>query len=342
MNMPDSRAPAPVNRRAFFRRIVLNTGLAAGALAAGFGFRSRGLPILDDGEKADETGTGGRDPGFRRRQGPKAGSAKSISIARGEDAGTITTEAVKALGGMERFISKGDRILVKPNIGWDRRVKFAANTNPDVVAAVVRMCLEAGAGKVIVTDTPCNNPVRCFDKSGIKKALQHLEVDLIVPTDRDYVEMDLGGEVLKTWPVLKAVLESDRIINVPIAKHHSSAVLTMGMKNWYGILGGGNKRGMLHQEMALSIAELADFVRPDLTILDAYRILFRNGPQGGSLMDTKVLNTVVASADPVAVDAHGARFFGLKPEEVPFIPIAAEKGLGTANPDALENIVVGG
>ena len=93
--------------------------------------------------------------------------------------------------------------------------------------------------------------------------------------------------------------------------------------------------------MALSIAELADFVRPDLTVLDAYRILFRNGPQGGNLMDTKMLNTVVASADPVAVDAYGARFFGLKPEEVPFIPIAAEKGLGTANPDTLENIVVG-
>jgi uncharacterized protein (DUF362 family) len=326
-----------LDRRIFLRRIAIDSSLAAGMIAAGFALKGEGLPLIDQTVPDPGSGlSGGRTIRTKGAEDPFPLKPSPLAVARSDDPAEAARLAMEALGGMERFVSQGDRVLIKPNVGWDRREKFAANTNPDLVASVARMCIAAGASRVVVTDSPCNNPVRCFDKSGIKKAVTALEAEVLVPTDRDYVETDLGGEVLKTWPVLKVLFDSDVIINLPIAKHHSSAILTMGMKNWYGILGGGKRRGQLHQEMALGIAELAEYVRPQLTILDAYRILLRNGPQGGSLRDTEIRKTVIASADPVAVDARGAGLFGLKPEEVPYIPIAASKGLGTADLAAVE------
>lgn len=323
-----------IDRREFWKRVAVNTTLGTGALAAGFGLKSEGIPLNREeaeapGEIQDKSVADGK---------PEEAIAHPLAVAKNDDAAVATEQVIQALGGIKEFVSPGDRVLIKPNIGWDRRVKFAANTNPDVVATLARLSLEAGAKEVVVTDSPCNNPARCFDKSGMKKKLAKLDVNLLIPTTRDYVDQDLGGKVLKTWPVLKVLLECDKVINVPIAKHHSSAVLSLGMKNWYGILGGGKRRGQLHQEMALGIAELAAYVRPTLTVLDAYRILFRNGPQGGSLKDTKKLDTIVASKDPVAIDAYGAGFFDLKPEEVPFIPIAAEWGLGNADLSTVEII----
>jgi uncharacterized protein (DUF362 family) len=320
-----------LNRRVFLRRMVANTTLAAGAVAAGFAFKGDRLPI------EEESRAGSREDTLTQAVAPG-----KLAVAKGDDPSIITAQAVDALGGMGAFVSKGDRVLIKPNIGWDRRVKFAANTHPDVVAALARLCLEAGASKVVVTDSPCNNPVRCFDRSGVKKAVSGMNVELLIPTERDYVEIDLGGGFLKTWPVLKVLMDSDKIINAPIAKHHSSAVLTLGMKNWYGILGGGKRRGQLHQAMAQGIADLARFVKPHLTVLDANRILLRNGPQGGSIGDTEVRKTVAASSDPVAIDAFGATLFEMKPEEVPYIPMAAKLGLGTMDLDAVEKITLGG
>lgn len=332
MDRPVNENRSGLDRRTFIKRLTLNSGLAAGTLAAAYAFKSSGLLIQDP--RAEEEGHS------REREIVQA-TPQPLAVARGDDPAASTREALKALGGMEKFVAPRDRVLVKPNVGWDRRPKFAANTNPHVVRAVVEMCLEAGAQKVWVTDSPCNLPDRCFDKSGLKKALDGTEADLFVPTERDYSQTDLRGEVVRKWPVLKVLLESDKVINVPIAKHHSSAILSMGMKNWFGILGGGNQRGQLHQEMALSIAELAEFVRPALTILDAHRILIRNGPQGGSLLDTKETKTIVASADAVAVDAYGAGLFDLKPEEVPYIPLAAEKGLGFHDLERIEIIEAG-
>ncbi|MFH2001502.1 MAG: DUF362 domain-containing protein [Planctomycetota bacterium] len=338
MNESKKRNPSSVDRREFCKRVAIDTALGAGALAAGFGFKSRGLPVSQDMPPEVASSEGKSGPA---EMNPVSSGPRPLAVAKGDDPSAATEQVIRSLGGISELVSRNDRVLIKPNIGWDRRVKFAANTNPDVVATLARLCLEAGAKKVVVTDSPCNNPARCFDKSGLKEALAGMDVELLIPTARDYVDQDLGGEVLKTWPVLKALLESDKVINVPIAKHHSSAVLSLGMKNWYGILGGGKQRGQLHQEMALSIAELAEYVRPALTVLDAYRILFRNGPQGGSLQDTKMLNTIAASRDPVAVDAFGTGFFGLKPEEVPYIPIAVEKGLGIADLDSIEIITTG-
>ncbi|MBU0753575.1 MAG: DUF362 domain-containing protein [Planctomycetes bacterium] len=338
---PNPEEASNLDRRTFFRRLTVDATLAAGLVAGGLLMKGDRLPLereeIDHREPDAKTVQENNAAPITKRSGPAI-----LAVVRHEQPGVATKLALETLGGMENFISPGDRVLIKPNIGWDRRPNLAANTNPEVVAVLAERCLAAGAAKVVVTDSPCNNPARCFDKSGIKAALESMNVEVLIPTDRDYVEKDLGGEVLKIWPVLKVLLESDKIINVPIAKHHSSAILSLGMKNWYGILGGGKKRGQLHQAMARGIAELAEFVRPHLTVLDASRILFRNGPQGGSISDTKVLNTVVASMDPVAVDAYGAGFFDLTPGEVPYIPMAEAKQLGTADLDVLDLREVGG
>ena len=128
-------------------------------------------------------------------------------------------------------------VLVKPNIGWDRTPEQAANTNPDVVAEVIRQCLGAGAKRVLVTDVSCNEPRRCFQRSGIAEAAKQAGAEVILPDPSNFKEVDLQGEVLHAWPVFESFLNADKIINVPIAKHHGLTGTTLGMKNWYGILG---------------------------------------------------------------------------------------------------------
>ncbi len=251
-----------------------------------------------------------------------------MAIIQGEDPPALARAAFEQLGGARRFIARNDVVVVKPNIAWDRIPEQAANTNPDLVAEVVRLCLEAGAAKVIVTDVSCNEPRRCFQRSGIAAAARAAGAQVILPEERRFREVDLRGEVLSEWQVFEPFLAADKMINVPIAKHHSLTGTTLGMKNWYGILGGPRHR--LHQHIHESLADLADFMRPTLTILDAYRVLLRNGPAGGSLDDVVMKNTVVASTDPVALDAYAAKgFFGLDTQALPYLKMAAERGLGT-------------
>ncbi len=316
------------NRRVFIKRTAAATTLAAVFGGIYVGVRDEGLSLDAEGEDR---------AGMRRKPYAPAGSAR-LAVARGNDPGRILTAAVETHGGLAEMISGGDTVFIKPNIGWDRPARLAANTNPVIVRETARLCLEAGAGRVIVADNSCNQPERCLDRSGIRKALADLPIEVIAPRERDFVEIDMKGTVIRKWPVLRAFLECDRCINLPVAKHHSSAILTMGMKNWYGILGGGRRRGRLHQKMEAGIADLASFARPDLTILDAFRVIVRNGPQGGSTGDTEEKKTVAVSTDPVALDAFGATLFGLDPRAVPYIPLAEERGLGTADFRSLDPI----
>ena len=150
--------------------------------------------------------------------------------------------------------------------------------------------------------------------------------------------MAIKGDVLKVWPVYTVILEADKIINIPIAKHHNHSTLTLGMKNWYGLLGG--RRKDLHQNIHMSIADLAAFIRPTLTIIDAYRILIKNGPQGGSIRDVKMMNIVAVSTDPVAVDAFATTLFDKKPEEIGYIVEAYKRGLGNINYTELQPLII--
>lgn len=254
-----------------------------------------------------------------------ASRGPDLVIAKGHPKEALAA-ALEALGGMGRFISRGDVVLVKPNMSWDRSPRFAANTNPEVVAEVVKLCLEAGARKVKVFDHSCDDPRRVYRRSGIMEAAKAAGAEVYYVEPGRFSRVRIGGEVLKEWEVYRDALEVDKIVNVPVLKHHSLARLTMGMKNLMGLIGG--RRAQLHWQLSEALADLAAFFRPQLVILDATRVLVTGGPQGGSLRYVKEMDTVVVGTDQVAVDACGAHLFGLHPEEVGYIPAAHRRGLG--------------
>ncbi|MBN2289737.1 MAG: DUF362 domain-containing protein, partial [Candidatus Glassbacteria bacterium] len=272
------------------------------------------------------------------RRKPLEVTGPRMAVARGEDPGAITRAAVEALGGMGVFVSRGDKVLIKPNIGWDRVPAQATTTNPAVVKALAAMCLDAGAGKVVIMDNTINDPRRCYKRSGIQQVAEELGVEMPYAEDYKFRKVNVGGELIKQWPVYTDALEMDKIINVPIAKHHSASRLTIGMKNFYGLLGG--RRNQLHQDVHLSIAEMTAFFVPSLTVVDAVRILLANGPSGGSLSDVKKCDTVIASVDPVAADAMAAGLFGIEPAQVRYLVLGSEMGLGTLDPAALQPVEV--
>ena len=242
----------------------------------------------------------------------------------------LVQKALEDLGGMRRFVSRQDVVVLKPNIAWDRTPEQAANTNPEVVAEVVRQCWQAGAKRVIVTDVSCNEPRRCFQRSGIQAAAHAEGAEVILPNPDMYREVEMGGVALTTWPVFTPFLEADKIINLPIAKHHGLTGATLGMKNWYGILGG--ERNRLHQQIHQSLVDLANFMLPTLTVMDCYRVLLRNGPTGGNLEDVVLRKTLVAGTDPVAIDAYVAKaYWNLDPEHMPYLHMAQARGLGTVD-----------
>lgn len=256
-------------------------------------------------------------------------SGPALAMIQGEDPAHITREAISTLGGMSQFITKGDKVLVKPNIGWDRKPEQGACTNPEVVKTLVELCFDAGAKEVKVLDNPCNPARRTYVRSGIAKAAKAAGAKVPYPNKHKLKKIPINGEKLKEWEVYSDFTETDKIINVPVTKHHSLSRVTLGMKNWLGALGGN--RNALHQGLDAAMVDLAAYFKPVLTVLDAYRVLHRNGPQGGRLSDVRLHKTVVAGVDHVAIDALGATFLEVKPEELPFLQLAAQRGLGEMN-----------
>ena len=244
-----------------------------------------------------------------------------------EEAKRLTRQAVDALGGMGRFVSKGNVVWIKPDIGWDRRPEQAATTNPDVVATLVEMCYQAGAKKVLVSDNPCNPARLSYPRSGIQPAAEKAGAEVPFLDERKFRRMSLNGKVLKEWEVYQDIVEADRLINVPIAKNHNLCLATLGMKNLMGVIGGARNR--LHQDLGGTLADLAAFLKPRLVVLDAIRVLTANGPVGGNLADVKRKDTLVAGVDQVAVDAVGATLLGYKPDSIGYIVQGNARGLGT-------------
>ncbi len=263
-------------------------------------------------------------------QVPADAALPEMAVIQGDDPARLARRAIQELGGIRRFISRGDVVVIKPNAAWDRTAEQAANTNPLVVAEVCRLCLEAGARRVIVTDVSINDPRSCFARSGIAAAARAAGAEVVLPEDRLFREVDLRGQVLNSWPVLEPFLSADKMINIPIAKHHSLTGATLGMKNWYGILGGPRQR--LHQHIHESLVDLADFMRPTLTIIDAFRVLLRNGPGGGNLADVALKKTLIAGTDPVVLDAYAAKaYWDLDWNTLLYLHLASERKLGTVS-----------
>ncbi len=263
------------------------------------------------------------------------GEAARAVAARGADAAANVRRAVAALGGMERFVRRGEAVLVKPNVGWDRLPEQAANTDPQVVAELVRLCRAAGAGRVIVADISCNDPGRCFARSGIAAAVADAGGEVLYARRLPMAAASLPGAAAGL-EVIEPLLAVDRVINVPVAKHHGLSQATLGMKNWFGVLGSGRNR--LHQDIDRSLAELGAIFRPTLTVIDATRVLLHNGPQGGSLDDVKAVGAVAAGVDPVLLDAWGAVQLGLSPRQLGFIVEAEKRGLGKGDPGLVQEL----
>ncbi|MDH5509797.1 MAG: DUF362 domain-containing protein [Nitrospinota bacterium] len=249
-----------------------------------------------------------------------------LVIVHGADPVKMVKAAVDRMGGIARFIKPGERVVIKPNVAWDRLPEQAANTSPTVVAAVVQLVMEARPSGIMVTDVSLNDPLRCFDRSGIRLAAELAGARVWIPSQGDFKPTDMKGELLNVWPVSRAFLEADRVINIPMVKHHSLCGSSLAQKNWYGILGG--RRNQLHQNIHTSIADLAIAVRPTLTIMDATRALMNNGPTGGSLNDVKVFDTIVAGTDEVAIDAYSMGLLGADPAAVEFMKMSQKRGLG--------------
>ena len=301
-------------RREFLRQVAAFT---AGALLV--------PPMLDIGASAAEPPPA---PVDRR---------PLLAVASGKDWAVLPGRALAVLGGMGNFVKPGQKVVVKPNIGWDRTPEQGANTHPLVVAAVVQLCLDAGAGSVQVFDRTCNNRERCYANSGIQAAVEAIgsdKVRIFHPDDRRVVPVRIAkGKVVTEWGFYREALECDAFINLPVAKHHGLSRLTLGFKNLMGIIGG--KRGDLHKDIGQKLADLY-WARPvTLTIIDATRILLRHGPQGGDVADVEVRDTVIACADPVAADVHAAGLFGLKPADIPWLGPAAAAGHGIIDPDGV-------
>ncbi len=253
-----------------------------------------------------------------------------VSHATGREYGALVERVLAPLGGMGSFVRPDERVVVKPNIGWDRGPELGANTHPLVVRALVEQALAAGAGQVLVFDRTCNEERRCYVNSGIQAALAAIKdrrLKLFHPDSRKYVPVEIRrGRAVKRLEVYRDALEADCYINVPVAKHHGLSRLTLGLKNSMGVLGGS--RGAMHHNLGQKLADLATVIQPRLTVIDATRILLANGPQGGDPADVKVLDTLIASADPVAADAYATTLFGLRPEEIASTVAAHAAGLG--------------
>jgi len=311
---------ANTDRRGALIRILQLGGLSAGAAGGALWLRSRDR-VAEQPAPAIVN---------RHLTVPPDPTRPVMAVAQGGDPRRLLRRVIDDLGGIRRFIAPGDAVAIKPNMAWDRAPEQAANTNPDVVAEMVRMCREAGARSVIVTDVSIHDARRVFERSGIAPAARAAGARVILPEPHRFREVDLRGEVLRAWPVFEPFLEADKVINIPVAKHHSLTGVSLGLKNWYGILGGQRRR--LHQRIDECLADLAAFMQPTLTVLDAWRVLQRNGPTGGNLEDVALRKTLIAGTDPVAVDAWAARaWWNLDAGALPYLKLAAARGLGTAD-----------
>lgn len=330
----------PVNRRHFLRTALAAAGAALWACTPQTEHTPTPPPAVATAAEPSSLTTFTPSPepptaAPRPTAAPSTGSA-DLAVSRGSDPEVITRAAILALGGMERFVQSGSQVVIKPNICVDYHTfEYAATTNPQVVAALVKLSLEAGAKRVRVMDTPFGGTGKStYQRSGIREAVEAAggEMEVISPIKFATVKIPDGRDI-QSWKVYQPALDADVLIDVPIAKHHSLAGLTLGGKNLMGLVPNPNQ---IHINLHQRIADLASLIRPTLTVVDAVRILMANGPTGGSLDDVKKTDTVIASADLIAADAYAATLFGMQGADIEYIRNGAEMGLGTLDLSAIK------
>ena len=252
-----------------------------------------------------------------------------LVAVKGGEPDAMFDKAIASMGGMKSFVKKGQIVCVKPNIGWDSTPEMAANTNPLLIKQIIKHCFEAGAKDVYVFDHTCDNWNRCYSNSGIERAVKDAGGKIVSGASESYYQ-DItvkSGKKLKDAKVHEVLLSSDVFINVPILKQHGGGRITVGMKNLMGVVW---DRGQWHKnDLHQCIADFSTYRKPDLIVVDAYNVMMRNGPRGGSLEDIVTMKSQLLSTDVVAADAAAAKLFGMNPDNVPYINYADEMKIGT-------------
>ncbi len=269
-----------------------------------------------------------------------AGEGGKLAVVKSSHRVPALRAGLEALGGLGRFVKKGEIVVLKVNAAFATPPALGATSNPELVAEMTRLCLEAGAAKVIVTDNPINDPTSCFELSGIGPAARQAGAQVVLPTAKAFQPTTLaGGRLIVDWPLLYGPLAgADKLIGLAPVKDHHRSLASLTMKNWYGLLGG--RRNIFHQDINGIVSELARLVAPSLVVADGVVSLVKNGPTGGSLEDLSPTDAMILGTDQVAVDAAAVGLLGLKPQQVPYLGMAAEAGAGTVDYRSLNPTLV--
>ena len=313
-----------MDRRQFMRHMTLTGAASGSALLAGLFLWERQHFV----------------PGFQEKSGiqlpsfitDKKNIQADLGIAHGTDRTQTVKAAIDALGGIGRFIQKGDVVMLKPNVAFDRPPALATTTHPDSLRAVAQLVMEAGAKKVIVADNPINSPAGCFLKSGLSAVADDMNLELMYPEKSAFNQLQMEGEILRHWPLFhRPFLKADKVIGIAPCKDHNLCRSSMTMKNWYGLLGG--RRNQFHQHIHSIISDFAMMIKPTLMVLDGMNVLISNGPTGGRLSDVKEVGTVVAGTDMVTIDSYGYTNMMQRDDfdALEYVHKAHERGLGNKN-----------
>jgi uncharacterized protein (DUF362 family) len=255
---------------------------------------------------------------------------------KGGEAAEMFDKGIASLGGMKQFVKANQTVVIKPNIGWDSAPERAANTNPQLVARIVEHCKRAGAKTVYVFDNTCAEGVRCYKMSGIEDAVKKAGGTMVSGRAESYYQaVTLSkSKRLKNARVHELILESDVFINVPILKNHGGSTLSVAMKNMMGVV--WDREYWHSNDLHQCIADFAAYRQPDLNVVDAYRVMKRNGPRGVSVADVATMKYQMIGKDIVAIDTASAKVFGIDPKQVKHIGLAEQLGVGTTNIDSLK------
>ncbi len=328
MAAPDGRDPrhpeyekAPLTRRAFWTRV--GAALATGGGAAAF--------VLWRRDPSGRVSMPREKPmRLRDYRVAKPASAPDVAIGRGDDDRVRLRRALDAVGGLAHYVKPGDIVLVKPNVAFDRSPNLGATSNPAIVEELVRMLLvDCRAQEVRVADNPIEAPADCFAKSGVRRAAEKAGGRVYLPDSNAFRVLETpGATLIPSWPILHRPLTNvDKVIGIAPVKDHNLCQASLGMKNWYGLLGG--RRNQFHQDIHEIVSDLSLMMRPTLTILDGAHVLMKNGPTGGDPTNVKPGHTVAVGLDPVALDAWAFEHLLERGRDYPrYLPMAEAKGTG--------------